>query len=258
MIIGNYFNIFCTDQKDTYGHKLYSATCKTCGKNIIKNMSDLRRMSLKCTHSTRQNDANSTRRTLVYGVGINDMDVGWIGQSETNSRIYYLWKAMLLRTTQKFWDEYPTYEGTTACDEWKYLSIFYTEIQECDGYDFWLNNPRQGIMLDKDTKIEGNKCYNKDSCCFISRADSNRDVHKRHPEVQLNAAKACGAKYGKPIKAIEIATGEIKQFSSRKEAARELGILTSHIWMILSDNPKYVSHKSAKAPDGKCWTFEKI
>lgn len=91
---------------------------------------------------------------------------------------------------------------------------------------------------------------------IVSHADSNRDVHKRHPEVIQKANKMYSAKYSVTVKAIEVNTGECLVFESRRAASRALNIAVSDIWMILSTDEKYSSHKSAISPDGKRWTFE--
>ena len=244
--IGNYTNVTQTNSLDKTGHRLYTATCKSCGEIIIKKLGDIRRMSLKCKHK---------HSGLVYGVGVNDMPVGWVSESSLHLRIYDIWRHMLLRTTSQYWQQYPTYEGTSVCDEWHYLSKFYNDIQLCDGYEYWKENPNQRIMLDKDTKIQNNKHYSKDTCRFISHADSNRDVNKRHPESQLKAAHA-NKKYGISIKAINVLTNEFRIFPSKQEAGRELDILPANIWMILSDDEKYKQNKTARSKDGSIWTFE--
>lgn len=245
--VGNYGDVTETGGRDASGHKLYFATCKTCGEVVIKKMSDLRRMSLKCRHKYHG---------WIYGVGINDMQTGWMRENELNGRIYDVWRHMLLRTTAEFWVQHPTYIDTTVCDEWIYLSNFVADISLIPGYEFWLNNLNKMIMLDKDTRVSGNKCYSKELCCFISHADSNRDVHRRHPEVMQKANKTYSAKYSVTVKAIEVNTGECLVFESRRAASRALNIAVSDIWMILSTDEKYSSHKSAISPDGKRWTFE--
>lgn len=167
-----------------------------------------------------------------------------------------MWRHMLLRTTAEFWAQYPTYIDTTVCNEWIYLSNFVADIPLIPGYELWLNNPNKMIMLNKDTRVSGNKCYSKELCCFISHADSNRDVYQRHPEVVKKANKTYSIKYSMPVKAVEVNTGECLVFESRRAASRALGIAVSDIWMILSTDEKYSSHKSATSSDGKRWTFK--
>ena len=182
---------------------------------------------------------------------INDMPRGWASQSELNMRIYYMWKAMIVRTTQKYWDKYPTYEGTTVDDDWRKLSQFVNDIKYLNGYDEWVNSPRKRMMLDKDTIIKGNKHYSKDTCCFITHAESNRDVINRHPE-NLEKARATYVEQSSiPIKLTNKKTGEVKFFTSIKEACRQMNLNNRHVWMILSD--KYSGHYSTKG-----WLVEKI
>lgn len=193
----------------------------------------------------------------VYGLGVNDMPRGWTMLSDLNFRIYDLWRHVILRTTEKFWAKYPTYSGTTVCDEWLVLSNFVRDIQECDGYEFWKNNPGQQIMFDKDVKVPGNKHYCKDKCSFISHTESNRDVYERNPDVVRKASAAFADKYGMRINAIEVNTGDVIVFDSQKEAGRKLGINQSNIWMVMSDDPKYSSNKTVYSSDGRRWTFER-
>lgn len=245
--VGNYIDVVLSGNVSKSRHKLYFATCKDCGAVIEKDMSDLRRMSLKCNH---KNGNHGCHRSLVAGVGINDMPVGWIAYSKYNTRSYDLWKAMLLRTTEKFWNKYPTYTGATVSEDWKILSVFLNDIEQLEGYELWKNCGDNEYMLDKDTIILGNKHYSKETCKFISHVDSNKDVAKRHPNTIRKANKAMVKKYSVPIKATNIKTKEIIIFNSKSEAARSLNIKKSNIWMILSKDKKYESNKSSKG-----WTF---
>lgn len=183
-------------------------------------------------------------RTLVSGVGTNDMPVGWIAQSKLNNRIYDLWKAMLDRTTEKFQEKYPTYINTTVAEEWKTLSNFASDIKELPGYNEWLESYGKMMMLDKDTLVEGNKHYSKSTCQFISHADSNRDVARRHPEniekaklaqIEANSIPVCVTKKKDPDFSPQF-------FPSLKSACREYGLNTSNAWMVIND--KYPSNKS--------------
>ena len=202
--IGIYTNIYESGNKTKDGHKLYFATCKVCNKTIEKPLADLKRNNTLCYHN----------KQLIEK--INDMPAGWTNQSELNLRIYYLWKAMIMRTTQKFWDKYPTYEGTTVDDSWRKLSQFVNDIKDIPGYEEWVTASGKRMMLDKDTLVEGNKHYSKETCCFISHADSNRDVHKRYPE-NLEKARITFIEHAsKPVKIINKITNEEKIFPSLK------------------------------------------
>lgn len=253
--IGNYTNIIWTGTRNKSGHKIFSAECRTCGARISATMSDLRCRSLKCLHNSH---SSNTCKSMVCGVGVNDMPKGWLDQNDYNKRVYYLWKAMLRRTTERFWQKSPSYEGTDVSAEWLCLSIFAKDIEELEGFEIWKSNPGSRIMLDKDTKIAGNKLYSKDTCCFISNEDSNRDVYKRNPNSLDKARLSFAEKHGIPIKAINLTNGEEVTFESMNDASRKLNIPPAHIWMILSSDLKYRSHKSAKSSDKIKWTFQRI
>lgn len=241
---GIYTNVRESGNKWTDGkHKMYYADCTVCGQTVERRMYDLVHFNKICQHGGWKISLNVN----------NDMSKGFLSD-DYNQRVYDLWRHMIMRTTPEYWEKYPTYTGTIVSEEWRTFSNFYNDIQELDGYEMWRDNPGQRIMLDKDTKVPGNKHYSKETCCFLTHKESNQDVHSRHPEMvkNLNAiGKEIGKKNGKPVIATNKKTQESKYFNSQKECSRELGIPASHIWMCLSNEPKYESHKSAYG-----WTFE--
>ena len=102
------------------------------------------------------------------------------------------------------------------------------------------------IMLDKDTLVKGNKLYSKETCCFISHADSNRDVAERHPEILKKVSQVFAEKASQPVIAINKYTGEEQWFPSLKECCRQLPKVTlRHLWMCLSKEEKYKSHHTS-------------
>lgn len=234
--IGIYIDIHESGNKTKDGHKLYFATCSICNTKIEKTLSDIKVSNKVCRHKVIDEYSENYK--------LNDMPSGWMNRSELNMRIYDAWKAMILRTTKKFWDKYPSYKGTTVDDSWRVLSQFVNDIKELPGYEEWANSPRKGMMLDKDTLVEGNKHYSKLTCCFISHADSNRDVYKRHPENLEKAKKVFVENNSIPLKLTNKKTKEVRYFPSINEACRQLNLNRSHVWMILSD--KYPGHYSAK------------
>ena len=60
----------------------------------------------------------SGKRSLVYGVGVND----WVGRVKVGGkkiREYQLWKGMLQRCfCEKYKQKYPSYQGVTCSKEW--------------------------------------------------------------------------------------------------------------------------------------------
>ena len=184
----------------------------------------------------------------IYGVGYNDMPRGWITESLENYKIYNAWRHMLLRTTEKWQSQYPTYQGTTCCDEWLYLSNFVEDVKDLSNYNEWLKGENT-YLLDKDVNGNGSKHYSKENCCFLNYVESNRDVIKRNPEnlTKLHqASKEYGLTYAKPIKATHTKTNEVLYFESIKECARQLNVVQANVQCCLSNNPKYKSNKTVR------------
>lgn len=214
--IGIYTNIHESGNKANSGHKLYYAICSVCSTVVEKTWSDIKESNKICRHKVLDES--------IDGYKINDMPKGWMNESALNMRIYYLWKAMITRTTQKYWDKYPTYTGTTVDNSWRKLSQFVNDIQELPGYDQWEASTNRRIMLDKDTIIAGNKCYSKETCCFLTHAESNQDVAKRHPENLQKARQVYIDNNSMPVILININTEESIKYPSIKAASRNTGL----------------------------------
>ena len=111
-------------------------------------------------------------KKLVCGVGINDAD--YVDHKyktiEADGKMkrrlvwicpfYRSWKGMLERCySEKYQERYPTYIGCTVSEEWKRFSNFRSWMEKQD----W-----EGMQLDKDLLIEGNKVYSADTCVFVT------------------------------------------------------------------------------------------
>jgi len=103
----------------------------------------------------------SGKRSLVYGVGIND----WVGAVWVDGKVireYKLWHGMLERCfSEKCKQKYPTYEGVTCSKEWLSMTNFVNDVSKMKGFGL------SGWCLDKDILQKGNKLYSKDTCCFV-------------------------------------------------------------------------------------------
>ena len=225
-------------------NKGYLADCKICGKTVERSLYDLRHFNKICQHGKYDKLKNT-----------DDMPKNFLSD-EYNKRVYDLWRHMIMRTIPDFWEKFPTYQGTTVSEEWRNFMTFYEDIKTLDGYEMWKDGHGKRIMFDKDMLGNGQKLYSKDTCCFITHADSNRDVLKRHPEnIQKFIAGGikCGKELGRKIKAINKKTKQEFVFDSLKSCAKKLNLNPSHIWMCLSKEEKYKSHKSCKG-----WIFEEL
>ncbi len=114
-------------------------------------------------------NANSiAKRKLVYGVGINDSDYLTNfkeGSKRTMCPYYQKWHSMIQRCYDPLeLDKYPTYIDCYVCEEWLYFTKFKS----------WMETQNwEGLELDKDIKVKGNKLYAHHTCLFISRLLNN-------------------------------------------------------------------------------------
>ena len=145
---------------------------------------------------------------LLQGVGINDL----YGHNILNGKrlkFYGTWKNMIHRCySDKFQIRYPTYIGCSVCDEWLVLSNF---------KEWFDANYLDGMALDKDILIPGNKIYSPEACSFVpqyinslmtdagaSRGDLPLGVSAQKPNPKTGkinttyAAYCCGG-YGKRL-----------------------------------------------------------
>lgn len=99
----------------------------------------------------------------IYGVGINDFD-GTVSYKKNGKRVnikqYRIWHDMMRRCySELFHIKRPSYTGCTVCNEWVYFSKF----------KMWVDNMDiDGLHLDKDLLIEGNKVYSPETCLFVT------------------------------------------------------------------------------------------
>jgi len=103
----------------------------------------------------------SGKRSLVYGVGVND----WDGNIELDGKLimeYVLWSNMLKRCfDEKIKQKHPTYKDVTCSKEWLSMTKFIEDVSQMKGFGL------SGWALDKDILQKGNKLYSKDTCCFV-------------------------------------------------------------------------------------------
>jgi hypothetical protein len=96
-------------------------------------------------------------KKLVYGVGLNDVH----GGSGPHGRdpIYVAWHGMMMRCySPKYISRYPAYMGCAVFEGWHRFS----------GFRAWmLTHSWQGMVLDKDLLVPGNKLYGPETCVFI-------------------------------------------------------------------------------------------
>lgn len=117
-------------------------------------------------------------KKLVHGVGINDADyvtekketVGYVDGKQKRKKVwacpyYETWRDMLTRCYSAKWQgRNQTYKGCTVSEEWLTFSNFRKWMIVQD----W-----EGLQLDKDLLIEGNKVYGPETCVFVTQTVNN-------------------------------------------------------------------------------------
>lgn len=110
---------------------------------------------------------------LIQGIGINDLDyqIGKSRYEKVNGKLklvdswfcpyYKTWSHMFDRAyAERYSIKESTYFGVTVCENWVYASSFVG----------WMKNQVwQGLELDKDILIPGNKIYSPDTCRFVPK-----------------------------------------------------------------------------------------
>ena len=106
---------------------------------------------------------NGKTKASLFGHGINDLK--GLGIVDCESDPYYArWKNMLMYCySADYHEKHPTYKGCSVCPEWLYFSVFRAWMQAHDGH--W-----EGLVLDKDILVFGNKAYSPQTCLFVSGA----------------------------------------------------------------------------------------
>lgn len=97
-------------------------------------------------------------RSLVYGVGINDVMI----PEFTKSKIWKQWNGIIRRTDNRdpVWlQTKPTYKDCTLDPRWFKLSVFKEWVEQWEDY--------QNKQVDKDLLIPDNKLYGPDTCLMV-------------------------------------------------------------------------------------------
>ena len=150
MINSPYFSTITSAEAGASTHRL----------SLINNLKESKIMTSETV--TRKTRKTRKIKKLVFGVGINDAD--YTTQPKVNGKVvccpyFRTWKNILIRCYyQRVWAKQPTYSDCTVCDEWLTFSNFkaWMELQSWEGMD-----------IDKDIRIQGNKIYGPDTCVFV-------------------------------------------------------------------------------------------
>jgi len=134
---------------------------------------------------------NENRKSLIFGVGINDSDDKIYNKVDGKNIIclfYSRWRGMLERCySLKLKIKHPTYDYCECVPEWIYFSNFKAWMEKQD----WENK-----QLDKDILFPGNKIYGPETCIFI-----DQKVNKFVTDRKLGRGEwPIGVHFHKPLK----------------------------------------------------------
>ena len=110
----------------------------------------------------------------VHGVGCVDVPFK-ISNGGKQFWQYQLWNSMLSRCFNvRHKETHQTYKDVTCCDEWLSFASFLEWVNKEVGY----SGKPDGMELDKDLIIRGNKTYSPNACSFVPR-DVNQLLNSR-------------------------------------------------------------------------------
>lgn len=107
-----------------------------------------------------------TRKPTMAGVGLRDVPF----QLKIGSTVFWqyaVWCNMLNRCYSEAYKlRNPTYRDVTCCDEWLSFANF---LEWCNKEVDYKGKPN-GMSLDKDILLRGNKIYSPEACSFVPKA----------------------------------------------------------------------------------------
>jgi hypothetical protein len=116
--------------------------------------------------------------------------------------------------SDKFLQENPSYEGCTVSQEWKKFSTFKAWMEQ----RVW-----EGLELDKDILVKGNKEYGPNTCCFVPKYINSLllDVAKSRGDYPIGVTRHLAKRSLQPFTA-QIQTGDggkiLKKFYTISDA----------------------------------------
>ena len=98
----------------------------------------------------------------VYGIGCTGILSEDVKNHPLYKKAYSCWSSAVERCYSETWHrKFPTYEKCTVCDDWLIFTNFFKWFINQIGSEI------EGIQLDKDLLIRGNKIYSPETCCLV-------------------------------------------------------------------------------------------
>ena len=107
----------------------------------------------------------------VCGVGFTGAGRHKANIGGKNTKPYAVWHSMLERCySAKRQTKYPAYKNCTVDPEWHDFQSF---------ADWFEDNYAEGLHLDKDIRVPGNKVYSPGTCLFVTSAANTIEAHAK-------------------------------------------------------------------------------
>jgi len=110
--------------------------------------------------SIRLGSVKDPMKPFNFGVGFVGVGNHKTTVNGSRTRCYQVWRDMLERCyCPKSHKTRPTYKDCSVSDEWHNFQNF---------ADWFQSNYKEGLQIDKDIIIDGNRVYSKDTCLFVT------------------------------------------------------------------------------------------
>lgn len=184
--------------------------CEYCGKEFKTSEKERIYCSRGCY--------NKAKKTLIYGVGVNDYPYP-IKVNNKHLNFYKEWRSMFYRTIKKYSKNHEAaYKDVYVCEEWNSLSKFK------EWYD---EHYIEGNILDKDICSDGTRCYSPQNCAFVPKAINNLLTRPKYQRDIINLPFGVKERKGKEktlyYACVRISDKDInsKAFNTPEEAHKE-------------------------------------
>lgn len=166
----------------------------------------------RCATSLAAIKAGNVRDYLsktLYGVGFIGVGKYKTGERSRPCKAFIKWKNMFVRCYDNDYQlKSPTYKGCEVAEVWHNYQNF---------AEWFYDNYEDGLHLDKDIKVPGNKVYGPDTCTFVTGSDNTI------------AAKAKSYRFRSP-------SGDIVEIYNMCEFCRENDLSQGHMASVNTGN----------------------
>lgn len=110
----------------------------------------------------KKGDFKNPFHPSVYGMGCIGILTEDIKTHPLYKKCYSCWNSAVERCYSERWHKkFPTYEKCTICKDWLVFTNFFK------WYINQVGSEIEGIQLDKDLLVRGNKVYSPETCCLV-------------------------------------------------------------------------------------------